>query len=140
MNIYVWCANHEIAREQVEELITRDETTGARILYLTDINYELYNEICSIKEDTNYIELANKLVNQIDEIDDESFADDTVYIVQPAGNPKFQYSLGMVQGENIGNEEVFPVLYAYSKRVSEDIQLPGGGTKNVSVFKHIRFE
>ena len=54
----------------------------------------LYNEICSIKEDTNYIELANKLVNQIDEIDDESFADDTVYIVQPAGNPKFQYSLG----------------------------------------------
>ena len=140
MNIYVWCANHEIAKEQIEELIARDTNTGAKIEYLNKINPKLHSLICNIGEDTDYFELASNLLATIKDIDDNSFKTDRVFIVQPAGNPKFQYALGMTQGHNIGSEEVYPVLYAYSKRVSQDIKLPDGGTKNISVFKHIKFQ
>jgi hypothetical protein len=138
MNIYVWCANHEIADEQINELINRDTHSGNKILYLANINPELHKDMCNIKEGTDYSYLAKRLISQITEISN-SEPRDTVYIVQPAGNPKFQYYLGLLQGTKIGRR-IPIVFYSYSKRISQDIKQADGSTKNVSVFKHIKFQ
>ena len=55
-------------------------------------------------------------------------------LVQPAGSPAFQMAIGIVKEE--GQYEV-DVMYAHSRRESEDIPQEDGSVKKVAVFRHL---
>ena len=134
MNIYIWAASHEISIEQVNDLISRDHNVGAKILQLKDIDVDLHNVLCNIPIDANYTPMVRALIKILDDIQTKH-KDCNIHLVQPAGNPKLQYILGIHM-----YLEPYTVLYSYSTRVSKDIPIEGGGTKTISIFKHIKFQ
>lgn len=122
MKRFVWCSPHTPTKEQLTSLKSMGE-----IEYLKDINPSLFNNIANSptsKEEMRV--LADELYSFV------CLGKDIQTIVQPAGSPAFQFVLGQrVKGN--GNE----VIYAHSKRVSEDIPQPDGSIKKVSTFKHL---
>lgn len=114
----LWAAAHEITEEQRAELEKNYE-----IVLLKEINLNLWNLITNLKLDAQRRELANELV--------EETLRHGVVLVQPGGDPAFQFQLGCVADAHIY------VWYAFSERVSVDVPQPDGSVVKTSVFKHM---
>lgn len=125
MRKIIWCSIHEPITEQINELQQYGD-----IIYLKNINQELLNKISNTPDDANEAEsLAWEFLNYIE---------DNFYlpvIVQPSGNPMFQYLLGAINGIRT---EPLDFFYSYSERVAEEIK-EGETIKKIHIFKHKKF-
>lgn len=127
INIAVWASPHNPTKEQLESL--SDGYTN--IVYLKDINADLFQKICNSPSNTDGLfKLADDLISFISDYKSEINADN-LHIVQPAGSPAFQYILG-----RLTSDEYINVVYAHSERVSVDEVQEDGSIKKTSVFKH----
>jgi len=137
MTNYLWASAHQPTEEQIHDL----ESKG-RVTMLKEENAELYNKLCNISLDTNLRVLANELLEYC-------INTGINILVQPAGSPKFHFVLGKTIGTDKGIEygseqsaycqrcpDYPDIIFAYSKRVSEDIPQADGSMKKVVVFKH----
>ena len=135
--IFIWASPHIPSVEQLNDL----EKQGT-VVYLKEVQPELFNNLMGIKLDTNLLELAQSLYAfsasfTLGNWDDET-TEDEVVLVQPAGNPAFQAQFGSLLAvkKMIGEEWVPDVLFAFSERKSTDQTQPDGSVKKVSVFEH----
>jgi len=126
--IAIWAANHTMGADQEKEL----NDIANKIISLSDIDELLHNGIMSMPENTDYVDLATELLDTILIVNEPD-----ILLVQPAGNSKFQFTLGKLMNNPKYNR--IKVLYAYSKRISYDV-IENGKTIKKSTFKHIRFE
>lgn len=117
--IAIWASAHEITEEQRKELLL----TFSDVVNLSSIDELLQSEMSRMNKESSVSSIAEALSGI-------AFTYNAM-IIQPAGNPRLQYALGV---------EHVPVLYAFSERVSEDITQPDGSVRKVSVFKHIYFQ
>ena len=125
---FIWAAAHEMTPEQ-------ESTLNGSIKMLKDIDPQLHNELCNLSKDSDLVGLVWDLLK---------IAEDAI-LVQPAGSPVFQNTLGVVSiMKRIGSSldairiavDTQRIIYAYSKRVSQDIPQPDGSIKKISTFKH----
>lgn len=120
MKKYLWASPHEPTNVQLEELAETGNT-----YYLRKVNPELQARLEDTPED---LQDCYELIIEL-----YSFVSSNGYtLVQPAGNPMFQYLLGKYG-------KFKEVLYAYSKRVAVEEILPDGKVVKKSLFKHERF-
>lgn len=118
----LWASAHQITEEQRASL----EEKGFNIIFLSETDPVLFEEITNLNEFSNRAALAVKLLVQP--------AD---WLVQPAGDPALMLSLG-AQGQMMsetGEPMVKCVVFAFTKRESRDIPQEDGTVKKVSVFK-----
>ena len=122
MTNYVWCSPHTPTAEQLEGFDT--------VTYLKDIDPELFNTICNLDPDADLYGIAKALLYRFNE---------NTALLQPAGSPAFQFNLGKVYARGYATE-LPVVMYAISKRISEDIPQPDGTIKKISIFKHLGWQ
>lgn len=123
MKKLIWCSPHVPTQEQIQEL-----TNIGEIIFLKDVNLDLQKRLENTPDDA---EMAEELA-----WDFLAYLDSKFYnyaVVQPAGNPMFQYILGAINGIR---EEKTDVYYAYSVRESAEEKQPDGSVKKVAIFKH----
>ena len=126
INNILWCSPHQPTPEQIEEL-----KKFGNIMYLKDINMSLQTKLENTPD--NDIEAKQLAVELFDYLDN-NFND--YIIVQPAGNPMFQYILGVI---NSAKTNPTKILYAHSIRESIEEIRPDGTIMKKSVFKHNKF-
>ena len=126
MKKFIWCSPHQPTNDQIVELEGMGE-----LVFLRDLNAEMQAKIENTPDDAVG---AEKLAWNFLEYLQENFHNFSV--VQPAGNPMFQYLLGWINGIR---EEPVPVLYAYSVRECVEEKQADGSIKKTNIFKHKGF-
>jgi len=119
--VFVWSSPHKATQEQLDSL----ESRGS-VLLLSELAPELFNEISNLTISSDLDRLARKLVSLLVGVKD-------TVLVQPAGSPALQAVLGgHLESRHIDRQ----VWYAFSKRISQDIEQADGTIKKVAIFKH----
>jgi hypothetical protein len=117
----IWASPHRPTKEQIQDI----ESNGYVIRFLVDTNPELFQELSNLTIDSDREALARKLLRA-----------DCDLLLQPAGDPAFQFLLGaekaLAHKEGVKTPRV---LHAFSHRVSKDIIQPNGALKKISTFK-----
>jgi len=135
--IAIWAANYTMGADQKEELAK----LANMAISLSDIDEILHNGIMSMPENTDYVDLATELLNVVLNVRIPNrllgLNEPNILLIQPAGNQKFQFTLGKLMNDPKYNR--INVLYAYNKRISYDV-IENSKTIKKSTFKHIRFE
>ena len=121
----LWAAAHQITEEQRSSLLESYE----EIAILQEADPVLWGKLTNLKLEDNRRELAFELLNTAQIICNDKFP----VIVQPAGDPAFQYQLGIVEEKSA----LITVRYAFSERVSVDVPQADGSVIKTSVFKHM---
>lgn len=117
---FLWASVHDMTSDQTKELLELGS-----VVYLKDIDRKLYDEMCNLKFTSVLCDIAYDL---------GLYMDDGYIVVQPAGSPALQAWIGNVlEGKISGDNDVW---YSFSDRVSEDVTLPDGSVKKVSMFRH----
>ena len=93
------------------------------VSFLAEVEPELFSLLSNIALDTDLISLAKRLLNSTKEY----------VLVQPAGSPAFHATLGMINVTEGFNHQF---MFAYSKRVSSDVEQPDGTVRKTVVFRH----
>jgi hypothetical protein len=121
----LWCLTHEPVPKQLKELLSPVEK-------LKDVNPELFSELANCPGDKRKLKrLVFELFETIEKLGFK-------VVVLPIGSPAFQVCFGMCYITDKACDS-FEILFAHSKRVSEDIPQPDGSIKKVSVFRHVEF-
>ena len=121
MKKVLWASPHNMTEEQIKSL------GDVEIIYLKDSLPKLHKRLCNMQIDSNRENLVYELAAHARRVLGTPEGE-LPLVYQPAGDPKFQYLVGMI--------DVFQPVYAFSKRISEDIEQPDGSIKKVSTFKH----
>jgi hypothetical protein len=136
--IFMWASAHQPTKEQLVDL-----TSQGKVIYLKEINLQLFNKITNLKIDSNLYRLAQELIATTVA---QNLPEEKCILVQPAGSPAFQYTLGEINTFNIvsayispapGGRPTIEIVYSFSERVSQDIPQEDGTVKKVSIFKHM---
>jgi hypothetical protein len=122
-NRVIWASVHNPTSEQLAELHERYE----HVDMLADRSWEIAATLIAITPDTDLVDLAAQLIQVANTYDAD--------ICQPAGNPAFQFVLGVVRGL----DPVPAILYADSKRESVEQTLEDGTISKLSIFRHLGF-
>lgn len=124
MNKYLWASPHNPTEAQLKEL----SVLNGKVVLLKDINPDLFGRLSNLQFDTDLDKLAGELL---------SFAmANCDFLVQPAGSPAFHMRLGIT---NVNSGMEMPILFAFSKRVSKDVENPDGSVTKTVVFNHEGF-
>ena len=102
------------------------EVLGFKVVLLADIRPAMQEYLCNLQLEDDREALAQDLVQVAMQI---GTVGSPATLIQPAGDPAFQYQLGKVDTNT-------QVWYAYSKRISEDIPQSDGSVKKISTFVH----
>lgn len=125
MDKFLWASPHTPTQEQLTQLCLVGE-----IVYLSEVNEDLMKDIMENTLTDNLRNLATRLW---------VYCFNCHYIlVQPGGSPALQYNLGQVQIEMSKKKECeqIPIMWSFSKRVSEDIKGKDDKIIKASIFKH----
>ena len=128
--LFIWCSPHQMTAEQEQSL--KEQGT---VLKLKDLDPDIYTRMLNIKYDTNLDQLARDILSLARK--------HKAILIQPAGNPQFQFALGkqigIIEGtsiyEEVDEDWFISIWYAYSERVSKEETLPDGSVKKVNIFK-----
>jgi hypothetical protein len=141
MNKILWASMHAPTIEQVKEIkdLFKDIWGSVpKIDKLVRVNPELFGKMSDMKASDDPFKLSQEFLNFCKK---EGYE----WVYQPAGSPVFQGYLGYFlaptkprHGDN--PYDMIRIFYAFSERVSQDIQEPDGSIKKVSTFKHIKFQ
>ena len=119
---FMWCSAHQPTTEQMVELLE-----SGKVTFLKDVAPELQQKINNCPPDRDVLSgMAKDLL---------SFTEDYT-LVQVGGSPMFLYVLGSVVGAHLSKRAM---LFAYTKRISEDVPQKDGSIKKTSIFKHEGF-
>ena len=121
MKSFLWCSVHQPTTEQLAELSAQGD-----VQFLKELNPQLQSSLNATPPDI--MELS-KLAIELTEYGFKGYT-----LVQPGGSPAFLYMFGRAN-----TETNFPVLFAHSERVSEDVPQEDGSVRKVSVFRHVCF-
>ena len=117
MNKFVWASPHKPTTLQLDSL----HELGNSVEFMVDLAPDLFNRISQLSFDTDLVALSNDVIRFVEEHD--------CVLVQPAGNPAFHFTLGR-------RLDSARVLFAFSKRVSVDVEQPDGSVRKTAVFTH----
>ncbi len=117
----IWASAHKPTAEQIESL----SEMGYEVKTLEQFDNKLFKTLTNMVQETD----RAFCVRQILSLPCEA-------VVQPAGDPAFQFMLGKERGKWDDHVKDMPnVMYAFSKRVSKNIPQEDGSVNKIFVFK-----
>lgn len=132
--VLIWGSPHQPTAEQMSEL-----TALGTVLFLNEIDPELFNKLSNLEFSTDLHQLASDLEWKLFNMEYDQFPDrmsnSDVILVQPAGNPAFQAVLGHQVMRN-PKSRIGGLWYAYSERQSVDQPQADGSVRKIAVFVH----
>ena len=117
----LWASPHKPTQEQFDSLVEMGIVSSLQV-----DNEEIFNSLSNIQLDTDLVALAEKLAGF-------AFVNGFDIVVQPAGSPAFHVTLGKVMSNFA---DTLKLKFAFSKRISNDVEQPDGSVKKTVVFKH----
>ncbi len=124
--VFIWASVHKPTTEQLENLISREKS---RVVFLSNLNKDLFNEIIDLKKDSDLDQISRELVNVVR----NNFIDEKAILVQPSGNPALHVHVGMwLEHHKLDNR----IWFSFSRRIAEDIPQDDGTIKKITIFKH----
>lgn len=118
----LWCPQHQPTKRQLEELPKH------KINLLSEIDSELFKSLSSLEADSDLDQLTDKLIKIISV---------NTHVVLPIGSPAFMFLLSTKLSRI--NFHYKTILFAHSKRVSEETISPEGEIIKNSKFIHEKF-
>ena len=123
----LWGSVHALGDDQKADI--QELYHDADIIFLKDLDEQLYKELVGMQKHSNRTVLAWQLIVLCRDHGIQA-------VFQPSGDPLFHMELGCFN--SFQNTPIIPMYFSYNKRISEDYE-EDGVMKKISTFKHEGF-